>query len=50
VNEGQHIQCPSADDKYNVIRNVDLTCWETEEARDWALSLQYYNGPTCFIP
>jgi Leucine-rich repeat (LRR) protein len=31
--------------------NPDLTCWETQEARDWALSLQpYYEGPTCFFP
>ena len=30
--------------------NPDLTCWETEEARDWALSLNDYYGPTCFFP
>ena len=28
--------------------NPDLTCWETQKARDWALSLGYYNGPTCY--
>jgi hypothetical protein len=30
--------------------NPDLTCWETEEAREWALSLGFYDGPTCFEP
>ena len=30
--------------------NPDLTCWETQEAKDWALSLLYYDGPTCFVP
>jgi hypothetical protein len=30
--------------------NPDLTCWETEEARDWAVSLGWYIGPTCFFP
>jgi Leucine-rich repeat (LRR) protein len=30
--------------------NPDFTCWETEEARDWALSLDGYSGPTCYLP
>jgi len=30
--------------------NPGLTCWETQEARDWALSLIWYEGPTCFFP
>jgi Leucine-rich repeat (LRR) protein len=30
--------------------NPDLTCWETEEARDWALSIEGYFGPTCYFP
>jgi Leucine-rich repeat (LRR) protein len=30
--------------------NPDLTCWETRAARDWALSLGYYDGPTCYLP
>ena len=29
--------------------NPNLTCWETQQARDWTLSL-HYDGPTCFIP
>lgn len=29
--------------------NTNLTCWETEEARDWALTLSYYGGPTCVL-
>jgi len=33
----------------DLIANPDLTCWETEEARDWALSL-VYEGPTCYVP
>jgi Leucine-rich repeat (LRR) protein len=28
-------------------QNPDLTCWETQEAVNWALSLDYYVGPTC---
>jgi internalin A len=31
-------------------QNPGLTCWETEEARDWALSLSIYDGPTCYFP
>jgi Leucine-rich repeat (LRR) protein len=27
-----------------------LSCWEMEEARDWALSLDVYVGSTCFFP
>jgi Leucine-rich repeat (LRR) protein len=30
--------------------NPDLTCWETQEARDWALSIYDYSGPTCYFP
>ena len=26
--------------------NPDLTCWETQAALDWALTLDYYGGPT----
>jgi hypothetical protein len=34
----------------NLEGNPDLTCWETQEARDWALSIPIYDGPTCFLP
>jgi len=37
-------------DSLDLSNNPDLTCWETEEARDWALSLDDYYGPTCFLP
>jgi hypothetical protein len=26
--------------------NPDLTCWETQDALDWALALTNYSGPT----
>jgi len=29
--------------------NPELTCWETQEARDWAVSSFYYFGPTCYF-
>jgi len=33
---------------FTLYANPDLTCWETQEALDWALSLVYYEGPTCY--
>lgn len=30
--------------------NPNLTCWETQAARDWVFSLDVYMGPTCFFP